>query len=129
LVYQPETAWNLVDILLGNPQGSTSCTDISGLGELERSTLGEMGNIMGTFFLNAVGDRTKYELRPTPPLVVMDMMGAILDASLAEIMMESDEIVLVDATFGTKDSQINGTFVVMPSPGLLTGLMRSWGKA
>jgi chemotaxis protein CheY-P-specific phosphatase CheC len=56
------------------------------------------------------------------------MTGAVLDSALAEIMMVADELVLVEATFGTKDRQINGTFVAMPGPALLTDLMRSWGK-
>ncbi len=129
LVYQPNVAWNLVDILLDRPEGTTGAPDIYSLEELERSTLGEMGNVMGTFFLNAVADRTGYELRPTPPVVMMDMIGSIIDAALAEIMITADEIILVDAVFGTKDRQINGKFVVMPSPGLLADVMKAWGKA
>jgi chemotaxis protein CheC len=98
------------------------------LSELEKSALGEMGNVMGTFFLNTIADRTHCELRPTPPSVAMDMTGALLDAPLAEIMMETDEIVLVDALFGTQDRQISGTFVVMPAPVLLKEIMASWGR-
>ncbi len=128
LVYKPETAWSLVEILLSRPPSETTLTSLDQLTDLERSALGEMGNIMGTFFLNTIGDRTHYELRPTPPSVVMDMTGAILDSALAEIMMESDDTVLVEATFGTKDRQISGTFVALPSPTLLGGIMRAWGK-
>ena len=89
LVCEPATAWGLIDILLGRAHGTTECADFSKLGELERSTLGEMGNVMGTFFLNAIADRTRCELRPTPPSVAMDMTGALLDAPLAELMMET----------------------------------------
>jgi chemotaxis protein CheC len=128
LVCEPETAGKLIDVLLDRPDGSTVCSDLGRLSELERSALGEMGNVMGTFFLNAVADRTGCELRPTPPVVAMDMTGAILDAPLAEILMEADDLVMVDALFGTHDRKISGTFIVMPGPGLLKEIMVSWGK-
>jgi chemotaxis protein CheC len=128
LFLEPATAWGLIDILIGRPPQVVPPSAIDQLGELERSTLGEMGNIMGTFFLNTIADTTGYELRPTPPTVSLDMTGAILDVALAEVMMETDEIVLVEANFGTRNHQIAGTFIVMPSPAVLVEVMRSWGK-
>lgn len=89
LVHTPETAFNVIDIMIGNPPGTTQ-----GLGELELSTLGEMGNIMGSYFLNKVGDTTGFELRPTPPSVRMDMTGAVLDYAIASLMMETDEVTM-----------------------------------
>ena len=45
-VYKPQTAFDLIDMLLGQSPGST--TELS---DMERSVLGEVGNIMGSFFL------------------------------------------------------------------------------
>ncbi len=119
LVYSPETAYELVDMLLGLAPGTTQ-----ELEPMERSALGEMGNIMGSFFLNAVADATGVELLPSPPAVMMDMAGSILDSVLAEIMMETDEVLVADTIFGTSDRQINGTFLVMPSGELVRILLQ-----
>jgi len=124
LAYSPQTAFNLVDILLDVPAGTTQ-----DLGEMERSTIGEMGNIMGSFFLNALADRTGLDLRPSPPAVMMDMLGAILNVALIEIMMESDEVIVADTTFGTADRVVAGTFLIMPSPELFEALVKSWSAA
>ncbi len=123
LVYEPQSAYELLDMLMGMEPGTT--TEI---GELERSALGEMGNITGSFFLNALSETTGFCLMPSPPAVIMDMAGAILNVALAEIMMEMDEVCLVEASFGTSDKQVNGTFLVMPSLNLITMLRKIWGS-
>ena len=121
LVYQPQAAFELLDMLMGMESGTTQ-----EIGEMEKSALGEMGNIMGSFFLNSLADSTGLSLMPSPPAVMMDMAGAILNVALAEIMMETDEACIVEAIFGTSDKQVNGTFLVMPSLGLLDQLRRVW---
>ncbi len=110
LVYQPGVAYDFVDMLMGNPPGSTQVLD-----EMERSALGEMGNVMGSFFLNSLADATGLTLNPSPPAVMMDMAGAIMDVALADILRETDQALIVEASFGTQDSRSSGTFLVLPS--------------
>ena len=119
LVFQPETAFELVDMLLDLAPGTT--TD---LGDMERSAIGEMGNIMGSFFLNALADSTNLPLMPSPPAVMMDMAGSILNSALVEIFMVSEDLLVVDTVFGTKDRQLNGTFLMMPSEDLVTAMVK-----
>ncbi len=121
LVYQPKTAFEFIDMLLGEPPGTTH-----ELGPMEESALAEMGNLVGSFFLNAMADATSLDLRVSPPVVMMDMAGAILDPILAEALMEADDALVVDTTFGTKDRQINGSFLVLPSPELQSVLLGRW---
>jgi chemotaxis protein CheC len=113
VVYEPKVAYDLIDLLLGQPQGSTR-----ELSEMERSTLGEVGNIMGSFFLNYVSDNTGFRFMPSPPAVMMDMAGAILDATLAGLMEFTDDIHIMETVFGTHDQLVAGTFLVIPDPGL-----------
>ena len=122
LVHSPAAAYNVVDIMLGNPLGTTQ-----GLGELELSTLGEMGNIMGTFFLNKISNTTGFELKPTPPSVRMDMTGAVLDYAIASLMMETDEVTMIEANYGTTSVKVDCVFAVMPSPMLQSQVMQAWG--
>jgi chemotaxis protein CheC len=113
VVYKPEVAFGLVDLLLDQPAGSTK-----ELNDMESSTLGEVGNIMGSFFLNYLSDTTGQRLKPSPPAVMMDMAGAVLDSTLANILAYCDETYVVDTVFGTKDRQVSGTFMIIPDPSL-----------
>ena len=117
LVYPPKTAMSLVDLLMGEEPGTTQ--EIT---EMEASALGEMGNIMGSFYLSALGDASGLLLMPSPPAVIMDMAGSILDVALADILQESDDALVVEAIFSTKDQQITGNFLVLPSPSFLKQL-------
>jgi chemotaxis protein CheC len=112
LAFQPETAFELVDMAMGTPEGTTQ-----ELGEMERSVLGEMGNIVGTFFLNAVADQEGLCLSPSPPAVVMDMSGALIDAVMAEALAENDSVFAIRLSFSTDNRQLQGRFLVLPVTG------------
>ena len=111
VVYDPKVAFDLVDLLLGQACGTTK-----ELSDMERSTLGEMGNIMGSFFLNYISDTTGNRFQPSPPAVMMDMAGAVLDAALANVLASCDSTYIVETIFGTNDRQVAGTFMVIPDP-------------
>lgn len=114
LMFSPETAMELIDMLMGEPPGTTQRLD-----EMEESVMGEMGNIMGSFFLTALADAAGLTLTPSPPAVMMDMTGSILDVALANILEGSNDALVIETKFGTADRMIDGTLLVMPSPELL----------
>jgi chemotaxis protein CheC len=111
VVYEPQVAFDLVDLLLGQACGTTK-----ELSDMEKSTLGEMGNIMGSFFLNYISDSTGNRFQPSPPAVMMDMAGAVLDAALSNVLARCDSTYIVETAFGTNDRQVSGTFMVIPDP-------------
>ena len=117
LMYEPRIAYAFVDLLMGQPLGTTQV-----LGEMESSALGEMGNVIGAFFLNAIADAAGLELRPSPPAVMADMAGALLDVVTADILLTQDETYLAETTFKVADNEISGLFFVMPSEHLLEAL-------
>lgn len=110
MIYPLRVAFGLVDMLIGEEPGTTQ-----ELGELETSALQEMGNITGSFFLNSMADNTGMRLMPTPPSVMVDMAGAILDVALGEIMMDREEIFTMETVFSTDDREISGTLLVLPT--------------
>ena len=118
LMYDPKIAAAFVDLLMMQEVGTTQ-----ELGEMEHSALGEMGNIIGAFFLNALADETGLDLRPSPPSVMTDMAGALLDVVTADILMTADETYLVETTFAVERQKISGVFFVIPSEDLLQALV------
>jgi len=110
LAFKPTTAYELVDLAMAVPLGTTT-----NLGEMERSVLGEMGNIVGTFFLNGVADCVGLRLMPSPPAVVEDMAGALIGSVLAEAFDSSDSLFVIKLIFSTNSKEIEGKFLVLPS--------------
>ncbi len=113
----------LVDLLMGDPIGTADS-----LGKLERSALGELGNQTGTFFLNAVADMAGMSLRPTPPAVMVDMVGAIVDIIIATTGGVSDHVLLIEANFADGSRIVETNFWVLPDAQSIQVLKRNVKK-
>ena len=124
LMYDPQIAAAFVDLVMMQEPGTTQ-----ELGEMETSALGEMGNIIGAFFLNALADETGLDLRPSVPSVMTDMAGALLDIVTADILMTSDYTYLAESTFEVEGREISGVFFVIPSEELLSALVNAETRA
>ncbi len=109
LTFDPVTAYDLVDMALGLPAHSTQI-----LGEMERSVLGEMGNIVGAFFLNSVADCLRSRLMPSPPVVVQGPAGAMIGAVLAKANNGADSLFVIKLKFHSATKEIEGNFLVLP---------------
>ena len=120
LIHDPKMAFQLIDLQLGLPPGTTQ-----GLEEMERSVLGEMGNIAGSFFLNALADASGLNLTISPPVIMIDMVGAILDIALTKIMQEQDNVLVIKATFSAGDRQMDGTFMVLPTSDFMKVILKN----
>jgi chemotaxis protein CheC len=110
LAFQPKTAFELVDMAMGEPSGTTK-----DLGEMERSVMAEAGNVVGSFFLNAVADHASLRLLPTPPVVVMDMVGSLIGTVMAEALQELESVFVIRLSFSLPDRRIEGHFLVLPT--------------
>lgn len=99
----------LVDLLLGESPGTTTS-----LGDLERSALAETGNLTVSFFLNEVASLTGSSSRPSPPAVMVDMLGAILDVIASPIAAVSDNLMIVETVFQEPERTVVAHFWVMP---------------
>lgn len=102
-------ALELVNLMMEAPPGSTRQ-----LGALERSALAELGNMTGTFFLNAIADATGLEARPSPPAVMVDMVGAILDILLATSAGLSEYVLMIQTTFSRGGREEEASFWMIP---------------
>lgn len=118
LVIPYAKAMEMVDMLMEVPPGTTQV-----LGSIERSALAEVGNITASFFLNAVAAMTGISSRPTPPAVMVDMIGAILDIIVAATGGISEHVLTFQASFSYADRSVDADFWVIPDPSTLDSLV------
>ena len=118
LMHDPKIAFQLIDLQLGLPPGSTQ-----ELGEMECCALGDIGNITGTFFLNTLADSAGLVLMPSPPRVIVDTVVAIMSIPLGFIMEKQDDALVAKATFSADSRQMDGTFMVLPTMDFLKAIL------
>jgi chemotaxis protein CheC len=104
-----QKAMELVDLMTQVAPGTTQQ-----LGSLERSALGELGNLCGSFFLNSIARTTKTKIHPTPPAIMVDLVGAILDIVVATSGGISEHALLVQANFTDGARHVEADFWVIP---------------
>lgn len=104
-----EKALELADLTMGEPPGTTK-----ELGAMERSALAELGNLTGSFFLNAIADKAGLAARPSPPAVIVDMVGAIMDIILATADVLCEEVLMIQAKFLRNGRETQADFWLIP---------------
>jgi chemotaxis protein CheC len=115
LALSEPAAYELVDMLLGQPEGTTHA-----LAPMEVSALAEVGNVAGSFFLTALADGAHLTLAPTPPIVFHEMRGAILDTLAAELMLLAwDDALVAETEFAGDDQIVEVAFYMFPGPALV----------
>ncbi len=110
LVYEPAVAFQLVDLQLHQPAGSTKRLE-----EMASSVLGEMGNVAGTFFLNALADTSNLVLMPSPPEVMIDAARSILNVPLDALAETQEGTYVMKASFDGDAGELGGRLVILPT--------------
>ena len=107
----------LADHLLGQPEGTTQALD-----ELACSALMEVGNILASTYLVAIGSMTGLNLLSSPPALAVDMTAAILASLATAIAGDEDAAFTILTRVGDAGDCIEGFFLYMPEPGSLATL-------
>jgi chemotaxis protein CheC len=111
LVIPYQQALELCDMVMDSPNGTTQ-----ELGKMERSALSEIGNLTGAFFLNAIAELTNISSHPSPPAVMVDMVGSILDVVVATMGAISDQVLMFKAAFKIGERKLKADFWIIPDP-------------
>jgi chemotaxis protein CheC len=124
LILPEKSACQLLARLLGREETDLELNEISG------STLKEVGNILASAYLNALGSLLHMTLIPSIPLLAHDMAGAVVDHVLIELSMAGDLALMVDTEFqGDSPTQatIKGHFFLLPDPLSLNLVLKAAG--
>lgn len=111
LLFPVSRALECVDLMCGQPIGTTTEPD-----ELAESAVGELGNIVGSAFINALADYANLILHPSPPTVIHDMAIALVESVYAEVLSQGGDVVMMDAIFEDPSGRSAGLLIVAPDP-------------
>lgn len=119
LLFPVKRALECVDLMCGQPVGTSTEPD-----ELAESAIGELGNIVGSAFVNALADRANLILHPSPPTVINDMAIALVESVYAEVLSQGGDVVMMDAIFEDHSGRTAGLLIVAPDPVSIDRLQR-----
>ena len=120
-----------VVLLLFTPEDAAGICRLLGVepdSEWAESALGEIGNIVGTSYMNAMGAMTGHEMEPDPPLAARDMLGALV----ASVVMDqldgtSDTTLLLDSELLVEGESCSMSFLLVPAAGGVQVLLERLG--
>jgi chemotaxis protein CheC len=104
LLFPPADAATLCG-LLGVEPGS----------EVANSAIGEIGNILGTSYVNALASMAGMALEPKPPHVVTDMLGAIVASLLTGTVGDSGIALVLDSELDVQGAACSLSFLLLPT--------------
>ena len=81
--------------------------------EMEASALQEVGNIITGAYLKALASFTNMKIISSPPLMTVDMAGAILSVPAIEFGQLGDKLLLIQTQF-FDEIEVNGYFILIP---------------
>lgn len=98
LVFPTDEAEAIAQVLLGPEAADEALVD---------SALGEIGNIVGSSFLNYLADYFSIYAAPTPPQVVRDMLGALMETLAAVAAAEGrTQVPVIRTTFAQEEGTV-----------------------
>ncbi len=109
LVFGQDDALILSDLALGLPMGTTT-----ELGEMEQSVVQEIANILVSSYLTAIADYYNMPLLPEPPLMAMDMAGAIVENVILGTGQMDRETLSIVTKFRVRNKTLSGFFLYIP---------------
>ena len=95
--------------------------------EYALSALGEIGNIVGTSYINALASMTGLGIEPTPPSTTTDMIGALVASVLAGAAASGDVALVLDSNLVVEGEDCSISFLLVPDQGGVDTLLSRLG--
>jgi chemotaxis protein CheC len=122
MVFPLENATKMLETLIPRKTATGEA-----LTELELSALKEVGNILASAYLNALGELLRTPLLPSVPVMSIDTVGAVVEQTLAEFGEAGGKTLLLETEFFSSDERVNSQFFLLPDRSSLEVILSALG--
>jgi len=122
MIYPKSSSDKLLSLLLQVEE-----SELDMFSEIGQSALKEVGNILASAYLSALGSMLEISLIPSTPNISHDMAGAIIDYTLIELCSAEDQALLVETEFFLRGDEVKGNFFLIPDPDSLEVILKAAG--
>jgi chemotaxis protein CheC len=109
-VFPASSATKLTSMVLGQPEVEFP----AGFGDMHRSTLKEIGNIIVGAYLTALSDFMGMLMIMSAPSIAVDMAGAVMTTSYLNFGDEKDHVLCVNTGMIMGEDTIRAHFLLIP---------------
>lgn len=104
-------------LLLGDSDAAILCglLGVDPADEIAGSAIGEIGNIVGASYVNALAAMTGLSMEPEPPQSATDMLGAIVASVLAGRASGDDIALVLDSDLVVEGEDCSISFLLVPT--------------
>lgn len=95
--------------------------------ELDMSSLQEIGNILISSYISALGTMINKRIIPSVPIVAIDMAAAILSVPAIEFSKIADGVLHIETVFNSGNDQVSGFFLLIPDLESFSTIMKALG--
>jgi len=122
MIFPQENALRFLETLLtGKLSADKSFTD------LEFSALKEVGNILASAYLNALGKLLRMTLIPSVPILAIDSAEKVVGDALTEFGEVGKMALMLDTEFAIRGERIGSQFFLLPAPSSLNAILHALG--
>jgi len=118
-----ESAHKMVELIINTPPPEDKLT----FGEMERSVVEEVGNIMLSSYLGSLAGLSNSQIKPSIPFMSVDMANAILSVPASEFGRMADKMLFIESQVAVENVQLSGCFVLVPNLHSFYRIVRSLG--
>jgi chemotaxis protein CheC len=115
-------AQNITSILVQDDTPSEE-----GLSDMKLSAIQEIGNILGSAYVNSIALLTGLQIDLSVPYIAIDMAGAILSVPIIEFGAVGDKVMFIEEGFFTNEQQLNSNVIMFAEVDTLQRIMGRLG--
>ena len=117
-----EDARNILQILVGgDPEESGELDD------LKLSVIKEIGNILGSSYINSIATLTGMSIQISIPYIAIDMAGALMSVPVIEFGSVGDKVMFIEESFIAEDNQLNSNVIMFAEMETIKTIMERLG--
>jgi chemotaxis protein CheC len=120
LLFPGRSAFKLADLILQEDSG-----DAEELSEMAVSVLGEIGNLVSAYFLSTLSDYTGLKIQPSAPMIVHDMLEAIVSSAMLILEEAPEEILYVETNISDEGDTIQGYMMLFTDEETLRSILHA----
>ena len=113
-------AKSIMDILIGED-------DSDELSEMKISGIKEIGNILGSSYVNAISALTGLNIHVSVPYIAIDMVGALMSVPIIEFGAIGDKLMFIEENFNGESNDLKSNMIMFAEINTLKIIMEKLG--